>query len=83
MLQKIESIKQQTNDMARKMTESYTEMQESYLMKLTRFSYDISNQRDVIRSKQLLLMRKRQGRDQMIIDRDNRVNKTFFSILYI
>jgi hypothetical protein len=49
MLEKIESIKQQTNDMVRKMTESYTEMQESYLMKITRFSNDISNQRDAIR----------------------------------
>ena len=74
MLEKIESIKQQTNDMVRKMTESYTEMQESYLMKITRFSNDISNQRDAIRSKQLLLMKKRQDRDQMIIDRDNEID---------
>ena len=74
MLQKIESIKRQTNEMVRKMTESYTEMQESYLMKITRFSTDISNQREAIRSKQLLLMKKRQERDQMIIDRDNEID---------
>ena len=43
-------------------------------MKITRFSNDISNQREAIRSKQLLVMRKRQERDQMIIDRDNEID---------
>ena len=53
------------------MTENYTEMQETYLEKITRLNNEISSQREAIRSKQLLLMKKRQDRDQMIIDRDN------------
>ncbi len=73
MLERIENMKQQTNEVVRKMTEKYTEMQEDYLGKITRLNNDISSQREAIRSKQLLLMKKRQERDQMIIDKDNQI----------
>ena len=56
------------------MTESYTELQETYLGKITTLSNEISNQRDQIRAKQLLLMKRRQDRDQMILDRDNEID---------
>ena len=55
------------------MTEAYTELQENYLGKITRLNTDISNQRDQIRQKQLLLMRKKQEFMQMKIDKDNEI----------
>ncbi len=59
MLEKIESVKAETTEVVRKMTESYTELQENYLGKITKLNQEISNQREQIKNKQLQLMKNR------------------------
>ena len=66
MLVKIEGIRNSTQEIVKQMTESYTKMQEKHLADINMQYQEISQQKEMIKEKQLQLMKSKMDKAKQI-----------------
>ena len=72
-LKQVEGVKGATQEIVRKMTQSYNDLEEEYLGKIAKKQDEIAAQKDQIRDKQSLLARKRQEKEAMTAQKDDEI----------